>query len=659
MKLVGLCALLFLRAGALEVTEDIEGFFDGVRKENPNGMVEETRIVGGSQAARSRYPYFTRLDNNGQPHCGGVFIHNDIILTAAHCASNQLSAVINAFVETGYTYSGQINRSVQRVIVHPQYNAQGQSNDFAIIKLSKPVYSIKPILLNGDSLQPGTGDTVTVVGVGASYEGGPTTVVLNQVSVQVTSTNVCNADYSGLITSSMFCAGSQFGGKDSCQGDSGGPVIQIKNGNDILVGVVSWGIGCARAKKPGVYAKVSSAKSWIDSTVCSITSVPKLGCPGVSAASMPLPSPSRAPVRAVIPVTSTCSDDDESVFYLSFFGSKTCSWLRQRPALQRSVCRQDTIVNNICAATCKKCTRTRAVDLSEGIIINGISRDCLYLSQHPMVRDRECRLGRPAYDVCRETCSSFNTGGSLRPSDKLSVAKGKNFCDDSVSTTFFVQDIGQDQNCAWLAARSEYIDTYCVAGHPSGARDACPETCGKCNDTCVDSTAKFDIDGVRRNCFWLSLRVEVQAKVCYPEYEAWIHCRKTCENCPALKSAERLSNSSANIHSGKCNDDRFGTFFVNSQLREEKCVWLAAQPEWQAILCVEGHPSDVRNVCAETCGKCIENCVDTADKFDIDGIIRDCRWLVLLKPEMQDMYCSADNGAKVACPKICNSCTTR
>ncbi|RLN97141.1 hypothetical protein BBJ28_00026850 [Nothophytophthora sp. Chile5] len=62
----------------------------------------------------------------------------------------------------------------------------------------------------------------------------------------------------------MVCAGGQTN-KDSCQGDSGGPLISEMSAEDVLIGVVSWGNGCGLAGYPGVYARVSSGREWIES----------------------------------------------------------------------------------------------------------------------------------------------------------------------------------------------------------------------------------------------------------------------------------------------------------------------------------------------------------------------------------------------------------
>jgi len=118
------------------------------------------------------------------------------------------------------------------------------------------------------------------VGLGATSVGGGMISVLRDVTVPAVSNERCNDSdyYDGQITDAMLCAGFQEGGKDSCQGDSGGPLIRRMNNDDgtitdTHVGVVSWGVGCAYANKPGVYARTSENIEWIKETSCSMGSI--------------------------------------------------------------------------------------------------------------------------------------------------------------------------------------------------------------------------------------------------------------------------------------------------------------------------------------------------------------------------------------------------
>ncbi|XP_077820429.1 transmembrane protease serine 5 isoform X6 [Macaca mulatta] len=93
--------------------------------------------------------------------------------------------------------------------------------------------------------------------------------MLQDTVVPLLSTQLCNSScvYSGALTPRMLCAGYLDGRADACQGDSGGPLVCPDGDTWRLVGVVSWGLGCAEPNHPGVYAKVAEFLDWIHDTV--------------------------------------------------------------------------------------------------------------------------------------------------------------------------------------------------------------------------------------------------------------------------------------------------------------------------------------------------------------------------------------------------------
>ncbi len=119
-----------------------------------------------------------------------------------------------------------------------------------------------------------------VTGWGTTSEGGKSSHALIIVSVPYVEQDVCNNSYGGAIKGSMLCAGKK--GSDSCQGDSGGPLV-LKSANG-PVGVVSFGEGCGRENKYGVYTRVSSYQRWIQDNTAPAKST------GLRGREMPVPS---------------------------------------------------------------------------------------------------------------------------------------------------------------------------------------------------------------------------------------------------------------------------------------------------------------------------------------------------------------------------------
>ena len=165
------------------------------------------------------------------------------------CGSFQGSNVIVGAYRSGSTDNGAVRVSVSNEAKHPNYNDNTVENDFLLLRLSEPVTMTTNVVLtlNDQYATPTDGEDLTVLGLGATSEGGSSASILRDVVVQAIDTNECNQAYNGDVDdASMFCAGVDGGGKDSCQGDSGGPIVKRIGDQHVQVGVVSWGEGCAR-----------------------------------------------------------------------------------------------------------------------------------------------------------------------------------------------------------------------------------------------------------------------------------------------------------------------------------------------------------------------------------------------------------------------------
>lgn len=239
------------------------------------------KIVGGENALKGEIPYIVSLRSKSYGHfCGGSLIAQNWVLTAAHCVRGGTINEIWIGVLDQKNPEGVEKIKPAKIIAHEKYSSSTMDNDFALIKLAENS-SYAPIALNEteiaiDDSNPDAAPMMSLTaGWGATREGSYTLPnMLQKVMVPLVSQATCNAPtaYKGDITETMICAGYKQGGKDSCQGDSGGPLSIInEDGTHTLIGVVSWGEGCARANKYGVYAKVSHAVSWIKEKMAATT----------------------------------------------------------------------------------------------------------------------------------------------------------------------------------------------------------------------------------------------------------------------------------------------------------------------------------------------------------------------------------------------------
>ncbi|MED6242205.1 hypothetical protein ATANTOWER_001571, partial [Ataeniobius toweri] len=235
-----------------------------------------TRIVGGQDADDGEFPWQVSLHVKRYGHvCGASVISTKWLVTAAHCVQDDGSIKFSD-PKTWEVYLGLhsqqkqgsslVKRNLKQIISHPFYNHHTFDNDIALMELESPVsYSdhIQPICLPAPQHDFKTGNNVWITGWGATREGGGAAVVLQKAQVRIINRTVCNELMRGQITSRMLCAGVLTGGVDACQGDSGGPLSSPEGDRMFLAGVVSWGDGCARRNKPGIYAAVTKFRGWI------------------------------------------------------------------------------------------------------------------------------------------------------------------------------------------------------------------------------------------------------------------------------------------------------------------------------------------------------------------------------------------------------------
>jgi len=217
----------------------------------------QPNIVGGNEAKLADYPYAVYLtDLDGNQFCGAVIISRSAVATAAHCALSMSRTKMHVVAgRQDKRSAGGVDTSVSRTWVHPDYTDPGQGNDIAVLTVrgNLPYQPVK-VADKSDNELYSSGTKATVLGWGRIADGGARSDYLRSAVVPLITDKSCTSSYGNYDSSKMVCAGYEKGGIDACQGDSGGPLVV----GDTLIGIVSWGEGCAKAGKPGVYTRVSA-----------------------------------------------------------------------------------------------------------------------------------------------------------------------------------------------------------------------------------------------------------------------------------------------------------------------------------------------------------------------------------------------------------------
>jgi len=204
-----------------------------------------------------------------------VIINEYWIMTAAHCVERDRPRDVVAYIGEhdmdDWFNEYRAIHEISAIYIHPEYDAAVELDaDIAMLSVTWPIAMneyTQPACKADDYPRDYAGATSVVSGWGTLSSGGQSPSVLHCVELPIITQAACRS--SGLpaqeVTDGMVCAGRvDEDEKDSCQGDSGGPlVVAGSDGRYQLVGLVSWGYGCASGT-PGVYTRVNYYHDFVD-----------------------------------------------------------------------------------------------------------------------------------------------------------------------------------------------------------------------------------------------------------------------------------------------------------------------------------------------------------------------------------------------------------
>lgn len=272
----------YQRHGSLDVLKSLRGCSAGVTLGCGRSCARKPFVARGVKTYAGQFPWQAMFCSPTQGQfCGGVLVSSDCIVTAAHCIVAQREMSICLGRQCGNCSETDSEGHPQcfedgsfDISLHPQFSRKTLENDVAIIKLKQSplldCMSVYPVCLPNETRDDShmhAREEGIVTGWGKVDSTVSRSTCLRQGNVRLASNRICDLRHEKYpITKNMMCATDYNG---ACEGDSGGPLV-VQNpqyGNRyVLAGIVSWGEGCGKKKKLGVYTRVLSHLDWIKDT---------------------------------------------------------------------------------------------------------------------------------------------------------------------------------------------------------------------------------------------------------------------------------------------------------------------------------------------------------------------------------------------------------
>uniref|UniRef100_A0A674EIZ7 trypsin n=1 Tax=Salmo trutta TaxID=8032 RepID=A0A674EIZ7_SALTR len=250
------------------------------KRNNKRIPVARGRILGGSSALPGTHPWMAALYIGDDVFCAGTLVSSCWVVSAAHCFfRSPLVSKIRVILgqhKFNVTTPDTKTFGVEKYVFPERFSVFNPTlHDIVLVKLKKQDGRcvkkspfIRPICLPDKDMTFPDQYCCQITGWGHMHEKANKYTNLQEAGVRIVPFERCILPevYGNHVTSNMVCAGTNRC-VDACQGDSGGPLACVKDDVSFLYGIISWGDGCGKTGKPGVYTKVVNYVNWINTII--------------------------------------------------------------------------------------------------------------------------------------------------------------------------------------------------------------------------------------------------------------------------------------------------------------------------------------------------------------------------------------------------------